>query len=68
MMAAPVNGSGSTFEVGTPVELFRTRIVSGRLADLHAQYAVSREGRFLINETTDDRTVPITLILNWAPR
>jgi Tol biopolymer transport system component len=68
LMAAPVTAFGSTFEVGKPVALFSTRIVSGRIADIHAQYAVSRDGRFLINETTDVRTAPITLILNWVPR
>ena len=68
MMAAAVTASGSTLEVGKPVTLFSTRIVSGRIADIHAQYDVARDGRFLINETADDRTTPIVLILNWVPR
>jgi len=33
------------------------------------QYAVARDGRFLINEPTEQSsTTPITLILNWKPK
>ncbi len=32
-----------------------------------AQYAVARDGRFLINESAEGpAAVPITLVLNWA--
>jgi len=39
------------------------------LAALQTQYAVSRDGRFLINTQVDEsNTTPITLILNWKPK
>jgi hypothetical protein len=69
MMAVPVTAAGASFETGTPVALFPTRIVDGgTVASNRAQYAVGRDGRFLINQPVRDATVaPITLILNWRP-
>ena len=59
---------GSTFEAASPAALFQIRIVTG-LAALQTQYAVSRDGRFLINTQVDEsNTTPITLILNWKPK
>ena len=69
LMSASVNTSGSTFEAASPAALFQTRIVTGGLAALQTQYAVSRDGRFLINTQVDEsNTTPITLILNWKPK
>ena len=68
LMSASVNTSGSTFEAASPAALFQTHIVTG-LAALQTQYAVSRDGRFLINTQVDEsNTTPITLILNWKPK
>jgi len=68
LMAVPVRASDSTFEAGSPAALFQTRTVVGGSADLMAQYAVSRDGRFLFNVPDDTSTAaPITLVLNWNP-
>ena len=68
LMAVPVRASNSTFEAGSPAALFQRRMVVGGGADLRAQYAVSRDGRFLLNVPDDTSTAaPITLILNWKP-
>jgi Tol biopolymer transport system component len=68
LMTVPVRASASTFEYGSPTPLFQTRAVAGGQASLTAQYAVSRDGRFLINVPDDTSTVaPITLVLNWNP-
>jgi Tol biopolymer transport system component len=69
LMAVPVRVSDSTFDAGSPAALFfQTRIVVGGAADQAAQYAVSRDGRFLFNVPDDTSTVaPITLVLNWTP-
>ena len=58
-----------SFEAGTPVALFPTRVVQGgRIAAARSEYAVARDGRFLINQPVADATAaPITLILNWNP-
>ena len=69
LMAVPVTAAGATFESGTPVGLFPTRVVNGGTATQNrAQYAVARDGRFLINQpVADAAAAPITLILNWNP-
>ncbi len=69
LMAAPVTAAGASFEAGTPVALFQTRIVGGgTVRTSRPQYAVARDGRFLINQPVGDATTaPITLMLNWHP-
>ena len=69
LMAVPVTAAGASFEAGTPVALFPTRIVGGGTVAIgRPQYAVARDGRFLINQPVGDATAtPITLILNWNP-
>ena len=48
--------------------LFQTRMVVGGVANLRHQYAVSGDGRFLVNVRADESTAtPLTLILNWKP-
>jgi hypothetical protein len=67
-MAASVTVEGSAFAAGTPVALFQTSIVTGGTAAIRGEYAVSRDGRFLINEPAEaSTTTPITLMLNWHP-
>ena len=67
LMAVPVAVLGSAFEAGKPVALFATRILGGG-GQFKPQYAVSRDGRFLINQVVEESTAaPITLILNWHP-
>ena len=67
MMAAAVTMSDATFDAATPVRLFPTKIADGGLAAIEPQYAVSRDGRFLINQVLDETPTPITLILNVKP-
>ena len=68
LMAAAVTTSDATFATAPPVALFQTRIVSGSQTLKH-NYAVSRDGRFLINELAEASTAtPLTLILNWQPQ
>jgi Tol biopolymer transport system component len=67
MMSAKIDTSGVTPERGTPLALFRTRIVGGATVNKQ-EYAVSRDGRFLINVPAgESSTPPISLILNWKP-
>jgi hypothetical protein len=68
MMAATVSGSGTAFEAAPPVSLFKTRMTGGFNNFGKQQYAVSADGRFLINAVANDAgNVPITLIMNWKP-
>jgi len=49
------------------VALFQTHILSGSAGTVNrAQYAVSRDGRFLMNQPVEGSIAsPITVILNW---
>lgn len=71
LMAARVTFKGQGIEPEKPSVLFSTHIVgggSGGNAVNRQEYAVSREGHFLINEQIDDYVSPITLVLNWKPK
>jgi eukaryotic-like serine/threonine-protein kinase len=63
LMAAAVNGKGSSFQVGQVKPLFQTRARTARY-----EYAVSADGqRFLINTITQQTaSAPITVVLNWT--
>ena len=66
LMAATVRTVGSTFDPGTPKPLFQTRTAVGGNANLFPQYAVSRDGRFLINVPDEaSSAAPLTVIVNW---
>jgi len=68
LMAASIPSTGSTFAAGTPVALFPAALAPG-LGTNKQEYAVSRDGRFLINQAVESpATTPITLILNWKPK
>jgi Tol biopolymer transport system component len=60
LMAVPITWS-TTIQPGTPTPLFQTHTVG------FLPYAVSPDGRFLINTTADaaSESAPITVILNW---
>jgi Tol biopolymer transport system component len=65
IMAVPVAVKGSEFSAGNPSALF----FAGLPAQVFkGQYAVTPDGRFLVNGLMDEgSTLPITLILNWKP-
>src|SRR5262249_26519380 len=68
LMAVPVTVVGTNFEPGKAAPLFQTRITLGTAAAFRAQYAVSHDDRFLIDQLVEESNVtPITLILNWKP-
>jgi Tol biopolymer transport system component len=69
LMTSTVRATGAAFDAASPVALFQARMKVGGLANLKQQYAIARDGRFLINTQTDENALaPITLILNWKPR
>jgi Tol biopolymer transport system component len=67
MMASQVHPSTSSFESETPTALFQTRIFNEQYVS-RPQYAVSADGRFLINQTVEESKPAIMLILNWKPK
>jgi serine/threonine protein kinase/Tol biopolymer transport system component len=73
LMAVPIAPAQQerAVTVGTPVPLFATRLASGPGISLtgyqsRALYAVTADGRFLMNTTLEaDRQSPIILVQNW---
>ena len=70
MTAVPITTDGGSVQAGTPVALFPTRLASGgnigTLALTKPQYAVARDGRFLLNAVIDEGAAPpITVVVNW---
>jgi len=63
LMAAAVNGRGSSFAVGAVRPLFETRATGARYS-----YDVSADGqRFLINTALEQAaSAPITVVVNWT--
>lgn len=63
LMAVPVNGKGSGFEVGAVTPLFQTRVPSTG----GYQYDVSPDGqRFLVNMLAEEGPSPLVVVLNWT--
>ena len=64
LMAATVNGKGSSFEVGAVKPLFQTHALNAA----RYPYDVSTDGqRFLVNTAPVQTTAaPITVVLNWT--
>jgi eukaryotic-like serine/threonine-protein kinase len=66
LTATSVRIEAGAIEAGSPVALFQARVATGGLASMMPEYAVSQDGRFLINTRVDDSGIaPIVLILNW---
>jgi len=62
MMAVPIMATGTSFDSGAPRALFEVHVTGTG----EANYAVSADGRFLVNVPDEDRnTHPVTVILNW---
>jgi Tol biopolymer transport system component len=68
LMAVAVTTSKTTFEHGTPTSLFDLG-VPPHWYEARNLYDVSRDGRFLVMAPVeDDRSAPVTVVLNWAAR
>jgi Tol biopolymer transport system component len=67
LMAVPIE-SRDSFELGSPVALFTTRVVSTSLTGDRNHYVVAADGqRFLIISPVDQgNKQPITLVANWS--
>jgi Tol biopolymer transport system component len=66
--SVPVRSTASTFDAGTPVRLFETRMSTIPNANYtRNQYDVAPDGqRFLINEPSGDASAtPIMVVVNW---
>jgi Tol biopolymer transport system component/tRNA A-37 threonylcarbamoyl transferase component Bud32 len=66
MMAVSIAFGGATPEVKLPVPLFQTHLATGiNVLGNKPQYAVARDGRFLLNTALDSASAPIVISVNW---
>jgi hypothetical protein len=68
LMAAKFT-AGATPPVAVPVALFQTHLANGNnVVGNKAQYAVSRDGRFLLNSVVESPGAPIVVSINWRKK
>ena len=69
LMAASVGLSGAAPDVKLPVALFQTYLATGtNVIGNKPQYAVSRDGRFLLNTAVESPSAPIVVAFNWMKK
>ena len=60
---------GATPDVKLPVALFQTYLATGtNVIGNKPQYAVSRDGRFLLNTAVESPSAPIVVSINWMKK
>jgi hypothetical protein len=56
-------------QVKPPVALFQTHLATGiNVLGFKPQYAVSRDGRFLLNTAVESASAPIVVSVNWMKK
>jgi serine/threonine protein kinase len=67
LMGAGLALENGALAVKEPVPLFQTHLASGiNVLGNKAQYAVARDGRFLLNSAVESPSTPITVAVNWT--
>jgi len=67
MMAVSVALGGASPDVKLPVPLFETHLATGtNVLGNKPQYAVSRDGRFLLDTAVESESRPIAVFVNWT--
>jgi Tol biopolymer transport system component/tRNA A-37 threonylcarbamoyl transferase component Bud32 len=68
LIARSVAVEGNTLRLSPPSKLFQVRMFGETNMVSRQQFDVAPGGRFLVNLLTgDDRSVPISVLLNWRP-
>jgi eukaryotic-like serine/threonine-protein kinase len=66
MMAVPVTLTATLPDVKLPAPLFQTRLANGtNVLGIKPQYAVARDGRFLLINAVESASAPIVVLVNW---
>ena len=69
MMAASIALGGASMDVKPPVALFQTHLATGvNVLGNKPQYAVARDGRFLLNTAIESASPPIVVAVNWMKK
>jgi Tol biopolymer transport system component len=66
MMAVSIAFGAASPDVKLPAPLFQTHLATGtNVLGIKPQYAVSRDGRFLLNTALESPSAPIVVWMNW---
>jgi Tol biopolymer transport system component len=66
MMAVAVSPAAGALSLSAPVALFPTYLATGgNVVGSKPQYAVTRDGRFLLNTRVESASQPIVVSVNW---
>jgi len=66
MMAVSMRvGAGDTPEIGAPRKIFEFKALLWNQTPIRLRIVLARNGRFLVNVSTDNGTPTINLITNW---
>jgi Tol biopolymer transport system component len=66
MMAVSLETTGARLVIEAPVVLFETHLATGiNVLGSKPQYAVARDGRFLLNTVVESASAPIVIAINW---
>jgi len=69
MMAVPIALGGRSPDPKAPVGLFKTHLATGlNVLGSKPQYAVSRDGRFLLNTALESASAPIVVAVSWRKK
>jgi hypothetical protein len=69
MTAVSIAFGGAAPEMKLPVQLFQTHLATGiNVLGIKPQYAVSRDGRFLVNTAIESASAPIVVSVNWMKK
>jgi Tol biopolymer transport system component len=69
LMAVALSLDGASPQVSLPVALFQTFLATGtNVVGNKPQYAVSRNGQFLLNTAVESASAPIVVSVNWINR
>jgi Tol biopolymer transport system component len=69
LMAVSFAATGASPDIKPPQALFVTHLANGNnVIGNKAQYAVSRDGRFLLNSVVEAPSSPIVVAVNWTRR
>ena len=63
LMAVAVRFTATGLEASVPVQLFQTNL---RTSIEHSGYDISADRRFIVNIPTEESSIPLTLVQNWA--
>jgi dipeptidyl aminopeptidase/acylaminoacyl peptidase len=69
LMAVPFTATAAAPSLSLPAPLFKVHLASGRnVLGRKPQYAVARDGRFLLNTTVDGTASPVVVAVNWTKK